>query len=237
MFRKLVGHLLIYIITTIIVVGCVPLLITRNGAFLVMKIWSRSMLYITKKFWGITVSIENMDKIPEKGGLLACKHQSTLEIIALAAIVKKPIFFLKSSLLYIPFLNLYIFRTGQLAVRRWVKNNSRLFGQACQRLKDCNIIIFPEGTRVSVGDDKDFKGGVVILAKQANVPIIPISTNTGVFSPRRSLDKYAGNATLRVLDPIMVTNLKTDLQTLQQVINDDSKKLAAIVKVIGKVSK
>lgn len=212
-----------------IVIICVPFLITRRGAFFVMYMWAKGCLFLLNIFWGLKIRLDGKLQ-KEYGNLIACKHQSTLEILILSATVERPVFFLKSSLLYIPFLNLFLFRTGQLPVRRWVKNNAHLLEKAKQRLKDSNVIIFPEGTRVSLDESIPYHSGVILLAKQADVEIVPMSTNSGYFWPRRSVVKKPGVATVRVLENFKVTkSLKESLLDLQILIDTDSKALCDMI--------
>ena len=51
-----------------------------------------------------------------------------------------------------------------------------------------NIIIFPEGTRVKVGEYPDFQRSAMKLATDATAFIIPVSHNFGEHFPRRWLD-------------------------------------------------
>lgn len=54
------------------------------------------------------------------------------------------------------------------------------------------VIIFPEGTRVAVGEHKRLGKGGAALAQASGFPIVPIRHNAGVFWPRGFLIKKAG---------------------------------------------
>ncbi|MDE4961595.1 1-acyl-sn-glycerol-3-phosphate acyltransferase, partial [Francisella tularensis] len=58
---------------------------------------------------------------------------------------------------------------------------------------DCNqsladgifVVIFPEGTSVSVGEYPEFQRSAMKLAPDANVYLIPVAHNFGRFFPRK----------------------------------------------------
>jgi 1-acyl-sn-glycerol-3-phosphate acyltransferase len=54
--------------------------------------------------------------------------------------------------------------------------------------KKISIIVFPEGTRVAVGDYPKFHRSAMKLATVTNAPIIPVSHNFGVYFGRKKGD-------------------------------------------------
>ncbi len=53
-----------------------------------------------------------------------------------------------------------------------------------------SVLIFPEGARTPDGEMKPFKEGIGFLAKQLNVPIVPVAI-TGLFELKRARKKFA----------------------------------------------
>jgi 1-acyl-sn-glycerol-3-phosphate acyltransferase len=65
--------------------------------------------------------------------------------------------------------------------------------EAKKRIADGReIIIFPEGTRRAPGAPPDYKTGIVLLYEALGVPCVPLALNSGVFWPRRSLERRPG---------------------------------------------
>jgi 1-acyl-sn-glycerol-3-phosphate acyltransferase len=64
------------------------------------------------------------------------------------------------------------------------------------------IVIFPEGTRRPAGAEPSYKHGIARLYAEANVPVLPIALNSGLFWRRRSLLRPPGTIAVQVLDPI-----------------------------------
>jgi 1-acyl-sn-glycerol-3-phosphate acyltransferase len=64
------------------------------------------------------------------------------------------------------------------------------------------VIIFPEGTRVALGERKAYGIGGALLAERSGRPVVPIAHNAGVFWGRRSLLKRPGVIELKIGAPI-----------------------------------
>jgi 1-acyl-sn-glycerol-3-phosphate acyltransferase len=64
------------------------------------------------------------------------------------------------------------------------------------------VLIFPEGTRVSPGDQPELRPGFAGLYRQLGVPVIPIALDSGFVSPRNSFVKKPGIVTMRFGEPI-----------------------------------
>ncbi len=68
--------------------------------------------------------------------------------------------------------------------------------------KGRNVIIFPEGTRVAPGEKKRYGIGGALLAHKAEVPVIPIAHNAGLYWRRRGINKYPGTVKMIIGKPI-----------------------------------
>jgi 1-acyl-sn-glycerol-3-phosphate acyltransferase len=62
--------------------------------------------------------------------------------------------------------------------------------------------MFPEGTRIPVGQAGKYKSGGTRLAIDTGVPVIPIAVNSGECWPKNSFIKYPGKITVSVGKPI-----------------------------------
>jgi 1-acyl-sn-glycerol-3-phosphate acyltransferase len=63
-------------------------------------------------------------------------------------------------------------------------------------------VIFPEGTRVRVGEKRAYQQGGAWLAAQCGVPVVPVAHNAGRLWPRNAFLKRPGNVTVRIGPPI-----------------------------------
>jgi 1-acyl-sn-glycerol-3-phosphate acyltransferase len=71
--------------------------------------------------------------------------------------------------------------------------------QGTKRLQAGNrIVIYPEGTRITNGILGEFKTSGAALAKQAQVPVLPVSHNSGEHWQRSSFLKSPGTIHLQI---------------------------------------
>ena len=91
-----------------------------------------------------------------------------------------------------------------------------------QKLADgVSVIIFPEGTTFKNSDIEEFKPGFALLAKSANVKVLPVATN-GVYKPFRygSMKIKIGVPQELKLDKMTPSALKNETKRLQNIVNN-----------------
>ena len=64
------------------------------------------------------------------------------------------------------------------------------------------VVIFPEGTRCKPGTTKGYKSGIMFLAENLDLPVIPVALNTGLFWAKNSFLRYPGTAVFEFLPAI-----------------------------------
>ena len=148
--------------------------------FLMYKLaqgWAHSLLWLS----GCEITVSGRENIPKKGGIcFVCNHQSIFDIIMNLAFIGRPFGFIaKKELLFLPFLNAWIFILGGLFIDR---NNPRkglkTINSGIKRLKNgASILIFPEGSRSKGQGLMPFKPGSFKLAIQSGVPVVPVAVS------------------------------------------------------------
>jgi 1-acyl-sn-glycerol-3-phosphate acyltransferase len=79
------------------------------------------------------------------------------------------------------------------------------------RLKEgWNMVLFPEGTRVRVGETRRYKAGGALLAIRTNTPVVPIAHNAGDCWPRDTFIKKPGLITVSFGQPISPDGLSVE---------------------------
>jgi 1-acyl-sn-glycerol-3-phosphate acyltransferase len=63
------------------------------------------------------------------------------------------------------------------------------------------VVIFPEGTRVQVGETPPLAAGFAGLYKMLKLPVVPIALDSGSVWPK-SFIKYPGTVHMKVAAPI-----------------------------------
>ena len=170
----------------------------------------RFMIWITMD-WVMTVlrikvTLKGEEKIPNEPCVLVCNHQSDFDPMTVLAVMRnrKIAYISKESNFKIPIVGPFIFHAGFLSIDR---NNGiramRTLHTAAARMKETgvDIGIYPEGTRSRTGKLLRFKPGAYVLAKEADAPIVVMSTKgTDGVTKRRFLKKL--DVQIEVLDVI-----------------------------------
>jgi len=206
LLRSLLFHASFYLLTAALAIFGLPiLLLNRHRVQSYAKFWTGSTVWLLKKICNVTVEWRGLENLPRGACIIASKHQSTLETMALTTKGADFSFILKRELVAIPLLGWYLKGAGQLGIDRskGARALSDLARQARAAIEQGRqLIIFPEGTRKPVGSAPDYKPGVAYLYSETKAPCIPVALNTGLFWPRHGLVIRRGKATIAFLPPI-----------------------------------
>jgi 1-acyl-sn-glycerol-3-phosphate acyltransferase len=204
--RSLVFLISFYALTTFLaLIGLPVLLIGRHRVQDYARFWTRASVRLLEVICGIKVAFQGLEHIPEGACLIAAKHQSALETLALTTITRDFSYVLKKELTAIPIFGWYLKGAEQIAIDR--SKRAQALPDLIQQVREAvaegrQIFIFPEGTRKPVGAPADYKAGIVQLYRETGAPCVPVALNSGLFWPRRGLSRYPGTATIAFLEPI-----------------------------------
>jgi 1-acyl-sn-glycerol-3-phosphate acyltransferase len=206
MARSLLFNILFYVTTTLFVVLGSPLLFApRNWAMAALRVHGRFELWLLKTIVGTKLEVRGAEKLPAGACIIASKHQSAWETFALIPLFRDPALLMKRELFWIPFHGWFSHKFEMIPVDRDKGPAAlrRMLREAKKRVADeREIIIFPEGTRRPPGAPPDYKTGVVLLYEALGVPCVPVALNSGLFWPRRSVERRPGTIVVEFLDPI-----------------------------------
>jgi len=125
----------------------------------------------------------------------------------------------KESLGRFPVLGPHLKRTGHMLVDRRHPDRAGIFGWASRLTSNgLSLIVFPEGTRSRDGYMGKFKGGSIMLAMQAGLPIVPISVVGSRHVMRKGeLTTRPGHVRVIVHDPIETSaNAEPSVEQVRQ---------------------
>ena len=163
--------------------------------------WAKATLWGLKVFSGIGMRVAG--KAPEGGVLVASKHMSMWDTLALYILLDDPGIVLKRELLRIPFYGWYLWKAAAIPIDRGAGAEAlrRMSHAAMDVLKEGRpVVIFPEGTRKKPGDPPDYKPGVAGLYALLKIKCVPVALNSGCYW--RGFTKEPGTITLEFLEPI-----------------------------------
>jgi len=200
--RSLLFLLWFALISVILSLIFVPVLLLPRGATVwLARLWARATFWGLKVFAGIDFEVRGT---PPRGPVLvAAKHMSMWDTLALYLLLDRPGIVLKRELLYVPFFGWFVWKAAAIPIDRGAGASAlRKMSHAARRVlaQGRPVLIFPEGTRKKPGAAPDYKPGVAGLYGQLEVPCIPVALNSGVYWT--SFTKYPGTIILEFLDPI-----------------------------------
>ncbi len=143
--------------------------------------WAIFHHWLAAAVLGIRVRVEG--DIPPGRYLIAVKHQSMFETLEMFRISNLPVIVIKKELSVIPLFGWMTRRYGIIAVERsaGAKALRTLVAEGKQALATGrSIVIYPEGTRVRVGETPQLKSGFAALYRTLGLPVVPIATDSGV---------------------------------------------------------
>jgi len=196
-------------ITTILSLIFLPVLsLPRDATVWLARTWSRLTFWGLKAFTGIGFEVRGT---PPKGPVLvASKHMSMWDTMALYLVLDQPAIVLKRELLRIPFYGWFVWKATAIPIDRSAGAGAlRKMSAAARDVLNQGrpILIFPEGTRKKPGAAPDYKPGVAGLYALSGVACVPAALNSGRYWT--GFLKRPGTIVLEFLEPI-APGLKRD---------------------------
>ncbi len=225
--RSFIFNIVFYLSVSLQLVFWFPVyfFLKREDCWNVVRIWGFTSLWFHNKIIGTTFSFEGLENIPEQGGfIVGGKHQSAWETYALLLFLKDPSYILKRELMFLPIFGWFAAKAKVVAVNRGKRSIAlaAMTKAAARQLNEGRqIIIYPEGTRVTPFAPPNYKYGIAHMYKEVGCRVLPVALNSGLFWPRQSFLRYPGKITMRFLPVIepglpleeFRTKLQTDIET------------------------
>lgn len=219
--RSAVFHAAFYSLTTVLAILGLPVLaMGRHAVQAYAKFWTGTSVWLLEKICGTKIDWRGLENLPRGACIIAAKHQSTLETLALTTKGTDFSYILKKELIAIPVFGWYLKGAGQVAIDRAKRGQALpdLTRQVRAALSlGRQMIIFPEGTRKRPGAPPEYKSGVSHLYTDTGALCVPVALNTGLFWPRHSLLIRSGTVTIAFLQPI---SPGVDKQSFQKILEE-----------------
>ncbi len=167
--------------------------------------WSHLAILAARIFCGIRYRVLGMENLPAAPCILLSRHESAWETIAFQAIFPPHAIVLKRELLRIPFFGWGLARMSPIAINRADGRRAlrEIREQGRARIAaGMSVVVFPEGTRMSPDSSAEWHPGGAWLAKEAGVPAVPVSVDSGRCWSKNAFFKRAGLITVRIGPPI-----------------------------------
>lgn len=196
----------------------------RGALAKVVDWWARALSAGLAVIVGLRFEVRGAENIVDGSAIYAAKHQSAWDTYVYFLILKDPCYVLKKELLSIPVWGWCATKYGAIAVDRDGGGAAlkKMLADVFNRIeRGLNVVIFPEGTRTPPGTHQNYHPGIAAMYGKADVPVVPVALNSGLFWGRRSFAKNPGVITVEFL-PAMAKGLRrkqfmTDLEsTIEQ---------------------
>ncbi len=183
-----------------------------------ITLWGRVVIWLARWTVGIRFRVEGLENLPQEPAVILAKHQSAWETIAFQQIFPPLSFVLKKSLLRIPFFGWGLALFSPIAIDRGAGREAlrQLEAQGRERIRSGFwVLVFPEGTRMAVGEKGDYQVGGAYLAVKAGVPVVPVAHNAGHCWPKNAFIKRPGEITV-LIGPAIATQGRKPVQVLAE---------------------
>ena len=201
--RSLVYALIFYPATVVwVLVGVVASLFGRRATLAIVLSWARLHHWLVANVLAIRIRVEG--QIPAGPHLIAVKHQSMLETMEMVRLTHLPVIVIKKELADIPLFGWMTRRYGVIAVERsaGAKALRALVDEGRKAIASGRaVIIYPEGTRVRVGQQPPLKSGFAALYRALGLPVVPVAVDSGRLWGRGFIHR-SGTVIVKVGDTI-----------------------------------
>lgn len=167
--------------------------------------WGYTQLWAARVLCGLDYTVEGLENIPPGQHISYWRHSSAWETMAQAILFPPQAWVLKREILWIPFVGWATLLLKPIAIDRKAHAAAvnQVVAQGRARLAEgIWVLIFPEGTRVGVGERRRYGLSGALLATQTGAKIIPVAHNAGRFWARRGLLKLPGTVRVVIGPPI-----------------------------------
>ncbi|MGB0629316.1 MAG: lysophospholipid acyltransferase family protein [Alphaproteobacteria bacterium] len=206
-FRSLLFNIVSFTWTFALLFLYIPvLLLPRASMLAAIRFWIAGIFWFQRRILILDFEFCGLDNLPDGPCIIASAHQSAWDTIAFYAVIDDPAFVLKRELYRVPMFGPYARRMNMIAIDR-----SGGAGEARRMIRDVadqlsagrKVVIFPGGTRSVPDETVPLKSGITALYRRSDVPVVPVSLNSGYFWGRRSFRKKPGCIVAQFQEPIL----------------------------------
>lgn len=201
--RSLLFAAIFYAATVLwVLTGVAASLFGRGPTLKVVLSWVDFHHWLTVNILGIRTKVEGT--LPEGAHLFAVKHESMYETLEMVRLTKLPVIVMKKELADIPLFGFLTKQYGVIPVERAAGAKAlRAMVAAGQEAiaQGRPVAIYPEGTRVRIGETPELKSGFAALYRALGLPVVPVAVDSGRLWGR-GLVHHGGTVTFKVGETI-----------------------------------
>ena len=171
-----------------------------------------------------SVSISGKSRIDRNQTyVIVSHHQSLVDILVAFNLFVHFKWVSKAELFNIPLIGWNMYLNRYIRLERGKKDSIKKMYQACEQhlISGSSVYLFPEGTRSTTGQMRDFKEGAFVLAKRLGLPVLPIVINGSKGAvPKNSLNFHGRTEIIvEILQPVQPDD-STSVQDLTHTVRE-----------------
>jgi 1-acyl-sn-glycerol-3-phosphate acyltransferase len=203
-FARSLAYAVIFYPATVLWVasGIVATLLGRGPTLAVVLSWVDMHHWLCEHVLGIRTRLEG--RLPAGPHLIAVKHQAMFETTEMVRLSNLPVIVMKRELADIPLFGTLTRRYGVIPVERsaGAKALREMVAAGKEAVESGRpVIIFPEGTRVRVGEAPPLRPGFAGLYRALGLPVVPVAVDSGRLWGRDFIHR-SGTVTFKVGETI-----------------------------------
>jgi 1-acyl-sn-glycerol-3-phosphate acyltransferase len=176
-------------------------------------LWARSVVAVLPSLRYEIKGTENLMPVGQPA-IYVANHQSQSDILALFMMGTQFRWLAKHSLFLVPIFGWALWVAGNVPVKRNDRRSRMQCMDEARKVLELGVpmVFFPEGTRSTDGVLKSFKLGAFSLARDAHVPLVPVTiVGADSFLPKGSFVPQ-GNSFEVIIHPRIEVGQKTALE-------------------------
>jgi 1-acyl-sn-glycerol-3-phosphate acyltransferase len=204
----------LYLFISVPIYGVVVLstaVLPPRASYVAARAWVRSVLWLLERTCRLDYVVEGRHHLPATPCVVLLKHSSAWETMAQLEIFPQQTWVLKRELMWVPMFGWVLRLLKPIAIDRKGGGAAvqQVLTQGQSRLAEgLYVMIFPEGTRMPVGQTRRYGMSGALLAAATGVPIVPVAHNAGYFWPRRGWLKKRGTIRVVIGEPISTVGVE-----------------------------
>lgn len=141
----------------------------------ISQLWAKSVFFIIGK----KIHLQGKENINKNDKyILVANHSSLFDIMAIMSFYPGVSWFGHERLLKVPLFGKILMMTNYVPFRKpTLKNTKLMMEQLVLKSDNHTVAIFPEGTRTTDGEIKDFFKGFIYLFRSTETAILPVTLN------------------------------------------------------------
>jgi 1-acyl-sn-glycerol-3-phosphate acyltransferase len=163
-----------------VLTGIGSLLFGQRATLAVVLSWVDFHHWLCEHVLGIRTHVDG--EIPPGPHLIAVKHEAMYETLEMVRVSRLPVIVMKKELADIPLFGTLTRRYGVIPVERsaGAKALRAMVAAGKNAIEsDRPVIIYPEGTRVRVGQTPELRSGFAGLYRALGLPVVPVAVDSG----------------------------------------------------------